>query len=709
MAEHQGDGLGTGKKPNKRERKVLNYPGLSYFHDQNDARYIRTVNGEAPDENGNVNVEKDIQTVAVPYGTYVRKVNRESGDVSITTQKIGAVPRTRKVNQKALDRDIEISASDIKLSTSESATVYEALQALGAKNPYGRKVFAIHPQDWKIYGTTSGTRLNRYVGQVTNTNGTLTYSRGAQGSDYAKFSNMPSSIRMSDGTTYSTADLDACTPVYWSLYADLPENLTGRVVTPVFVNAGDFATANLSNYSKVDLGTSSSLTVSFGRFIVKKNAEDAGSAGEIRVTDNRVILNRSSLANVIWHQIYAGSGVVFPPYLVDVGKEYKDYALLPIIPQKTLYLVYDVSEPEYPCAFASIFSDDYDQGLGITGYSNDYYAVPRSKKFAISRQLFPSGENDHFANLEENGWTVCKWYDYRYSFTAASNPQQGTPFENNVYTPVQYTETEASLATLIWENPNPSGYFPSGSLTVGTGTNNLKKPLGEFDYILVLGGEYNNLSHVQAHAVCGTAVNSSGYLVYADATRFIQRNFEINQNDTIAFNLAYGLYTADRGSSWTYKMLTDVLIPYRIYGLKLTVKLPRGEKGEPGAKGDRGDKGDTGERGDPGPQGEPGEDLIYSSLTDAEKAELFDGLVASQLSIPDVNKILGGWNGTVSDEDDTVLDDWSAPAADKLRTARKIELSGEASGYGDFDGSADVTIDTYIARLTNSEIEELML
>ena len=83
--------------------------------------------------------------------------------------------------------------------------------------------------------------------------------------------------------------------------------------------------------------------------------------------------------------------------------------------------------------------------------------------------------------------------------------------------------------------------------------------------------------------------------------------------------------------------------------------------------------------------------------------------MASQLSIPDVNKILGGWNGTVSDEDDTVLDDWSAPAADKLRTARKIELSGEASGYGDFDGSADVTIDTYIARLTNSEIEELML
>lgn len=48
------------------------------------------------------------------------------------------------------------------------------------------------------------------------------------------------------------------------------------------------------------------------------------------------------------------------------------------------------------------------------------------------------------------------------------------------------------------------------------------------------------------------------------------------------------------------------------------------------------------------------------------------------------------------------------PAPEKLRTARTIELTGEAAGQALFDGSEDVQIYTAIAVLTNEEIEQML-
>lgn len=63
---------------------------------------------------------------------------------------------------------------------------------------------------------------------------------------------------------------------------------------------------------------------------------------------------------------------------------------------------------------------------------------------------------------------------------------------------------------------------------------------------------------------------------------------------------------------------------------------PKGDPGEQGPKGDKGDKGDKGEKGDTGPKGDAGEtgatgpqgpkgdDLLYSGLTEADKAEIYE-------------------------------------------------------------------------------------
>lgn len=153
MAINQGDGLGTvDRKATDRTRKVLNYPGLVYFDEKNKQKFIRTINGVGPDANGNVNVEGGSGGGSggstTFNGTYVETVNGESGTVTVTPAKIGAVPATRTVNGKSLRKNIVLSASDILVSGS-GQTVYEALQGLESDDgPYW--VVTIRPQDWTL-------------------------------------------------------------------------------------------------------------------------------------------------------------------------------------------------------------------------------------------------------------------------------------------------------------------------------------------------------------------------------------------------------------------------------------------------------------------------------------------------------------------------------------------------------------------------------
>lgn len=151
MAINQGDGLGTvDRKATDRTRKVLNYPGLVYFDEKNKQKFIRTINGIGPDANGNVNVEGGTGGGGSTTfnGTYVETVNGESGTVTVTPAKIGAVPTTRTVNGKSLRKNIVLSASDILVSGS-GQTVYEALQGFEpSASPYF--VITIRPSDWTL-------------------------------------------------------------------------------------------------------------------------------------------------------------------------------------------------------------------------------------------------------------------------------------------------------------------------------------------------------------------------------------------------------------------------------------------------------------------------------------------------------------------------------------------------------------------------------
>ena len=50
-----------------------------------------------------------------------------------------------------------------------------------------------------------------------------------------------------------------------------------------------------------------------------------------------------------------------------------------------------------------------------------------------------------------------------------------------------------------------------------------------------------------------------------------------------------------------------------------------------------------------------------------------------------------------------------AATADRLSEARAIEISGEASGIGYFDGSQDLNIYANVSHITNTELEAMLV
>lgn len=48
-----------------------------------------------------------------------------------------------------------------------------------------------------------------------------------------------------------------------------------------------------------------------------------------------------------------------------------------------------------------------------------------------------------------------------------------------------------------------------------------------------------------------------------------------------------------------------------------------------------------------------------------------------------------------------------ADSADRLTFARNISLSGDVSGDADFDGTDDITIDSSVSAISNTELEAL--
>lgn len=236
MAINQGDGLGTvDRKATDRTRKVLNYPGLVYFDEKNKQKFIRTINGVGPDANGNVNVEGGSGGGSggstTFNGTYVETVNGESGTVTVTPAKIGAVPTVRTVNGKSLRKNIVLSASDIIVS-GENKTVYDALKGLDS-NPYW--LIAVKPQDWVIGSILHDITLADTVSDVTY--------RASVGEYNASKS---VTLKNADGEPYDensviTVTADRKIANFWSIYCPeiaLPFQ-SDYIYDPVWCNTGD--------------------------------------------------------------------------------------------------------------------------------------------------------------------------------------------------------------------------------------------------------------------------------------------------------------------------------------------------------------------------------------------------------------------------------------------------------------------------------------
>ena len=58
------------------------------------------------------------------------------------------------------------------------------------------------------------------------------------------------------------------------------------------------------------------------------------------------------------------------------------------------------------------------------------------------------------------------------------------------------------------------------------------------------------------------------------------------------------------------------------------IQGPQGEKGDKGDKGDTGSQGEKGDKGDTGAQGPKGEDLVWSTMSAAEKQDLIDEVIS---------------------------------------------------------------------------------
>lgn len=114
----------------------LRKPGQEDFYNVEDFNHnVEILDVKLGDMDESVsNLQLEVRNIEVP----VKSVNSKTGVVKLTASDVGAVPTTRKVNNRALSGDITLTKSDIGLSSVENygiATTAEA-QAGTANNKY---------------------------------------------------------------------------------------------------------------------------------------------------------------------------------------------------------------------------------------------------------------------------------------------------------------------------------------------------------------------------------------------------------------------------------------------------------------------------------------------------------------------------------------------------------------------------------------------
>lgn len=308
MAESQGNGLGTDTVQSAQDRtdKVLNYPGLTHFFNVNEQRYIRSVNGITPDENGNVAIAGGGESggTTVFSGDYVESVNGASGKIRVTPSNIGAVPQTRRVNSKQLRTDITLSASDILMTSSGLQTVYDAIiNGVAEKEIESHlEVITIRPSDW---------RADIQTIQIAASDDADLY--------YSAIPNPP-------------YDATKCTSTVASIYAEY-EPPNGKIVDFVWMNQGDLPapTSQDSPYVDYEKVLGKRCTVDF--------YNDASHGNQVRLSDY-FLVNETWLRQA--SQVNPDAYVIYGYTYTDTTKEDREIP----IPESNLYIVVRVEAPD---------------------------------------------------------------------------------------------------------------------------------------------------------------------------------------------------------------------------------------------------------------------------------------------------------------------------------------------------------------------------
>ena len=584
MAENQGDGLGNKKKkidPMRRYNQVLNYPGLSHFFDKNEQRYIRTVNGVGPDDSGNVEVAGGSGGSTVFNGKYVRTVNHESGDVTITPGKIGAVPTSRMVNGKALRTNIELSASDIKVSSSEDLTVYDALMGLEQKP--GRRLIAIHPWDWQVGEVESLMLMDDDLSsRLKNFTQANVYHNSSYSDD-------------TSATTILKSDIRSYTPQVWTLKYDLPDDYYGKAVNIVWSNLGGLPelTNSTSQYANLaDIRP-------FLKVMTGATGGKASLSAEFNSTSNNdhyVLLCNGSLANEFWYAPHSDS-------LIDkLDSYYSTYESVydspPVIPTETVYIVLDILEPEYPYYIVNsvdITDPEYHYYVRGVNYINGYLDS------AYKREQF-ADETKQTGSLYVREWELYK-DDY---------PQTGSPLKNGIFT------GDNELLIPIWVNAAPTTNFAAQTLNYGTDENDLIRRPGEFRFLLI----YARHSTSNGRRVPPVLFEPGGGAQILGKQSATSNNglcrFVTSTETSITFD------NASQGSSSGTNQ-NGMLIPIVIFGVNLELKGTKGDKGDPGEKGDQGEPftySDFTEEQLANLKGEKGDPFTYEDFTEEQLADL---------------------------------------------------------------------------------------
>lgn len=355
MAVNQGDGLRASDRKKKkvdRTRKVLNYPGLVYFDEKNKQKFIRTINGVGPDANGNVNVEGGTGGGGSTTfnGTYVETVNGESGTVTVTPAKIGAVPTTRTVNGKSLRKNIVLSASDILVSGS-GQTVYEALQGLGSDDgPYW--VVTIRPQDWTI---NQASKM-QYDAALVADHSSNPIKREITVEEYRRQTGELVIVEDEDGNQLDSFEIELVKEydVAWHLDCAIADEPLGVAYPLLWCNTGDIPV-----YPGTLMGDiNSSENKRFSKMFVNQIVHAPN--GYQHSTASHVALYMNAR-----RRIYEDSDGNFV-YFDDTDEP-------PVFPTKTIYLVFDKANPiiydseDFDPDLATGYPTYCDRGTGPTG------------------------------------------------------------------------------------------------------------------------------------------------------------------------------------------------------------------------------------------------------------------------------------------------------------------------------------------------------